>query len=81
MSEPVRTTGLGDVIPSALKASSHSRVDADLTDNPIAVWAGQPELESGFHKLDHTVFRGGVCAFEVKELARVRNARTTNCFL
>jgi hypothetical protein len=81
MSEPVRRTGLGDVIPADLKASSRSRVDADLSENPIAVWAGQPGLERGFHKLDHAVFRGGVCDFVVKELARIRNARVTNCFL
>jgi hypothetical protein len=81
MSEAVRRTGLGDVIPSELRASSHPRVDADLSENPIAVWAGQPALERGFHRLDHAVFRGGVCAFEIKELARIRNARVTDCFL
>ena len=81
MSDGVVRTGLGDVIPSELKASSRPRVDADLSQNPIATWAGQPRLEQGFHKLDHAVFRGGVLEFAVKELARIRNARVTNCFL
>jgi hypothetical protein len=81
MAESTSRTGLGDVLPPGLKASSSPRIAANLADNPIDVWPGQPTLQDGFLKLDHTVFRDGVGDFSLKELARVRNARVTDCFL
>jgi hypothetical protein len=81
VAESKKSTGLGDVLPDGLKPSSRPRIDANLVDNPIDVWPGQPSLEKAFLKLDHTVFRDGVGDFSMKELARVRNARVTDCFL
>jgi AhpD family alkylhydroperoxidase len=72
----------GELLPRGFKPSSRPRIDADLEDDPMPTWAGQPILNQAFLKHDRAVFArdgSGLVPMTVKEVVRVRTARVIGC--
>ena len=77
-----RLSHTGELFPRGFKPASAPRIEADTEANPFPTWEGQPGLAQAFIKHDEAVFcrdGSGVVPMSVKEVVRLRSARTIGC--